>query len=443
MIGQAGQMVTQIVDNAMLGQYDTTALAAAAFSQNVFNVFFIFGLGFSIGITPLVGRANAAENTQGMAHLLKASLTTNLGLTCLLFGGLLLLYPYLHLFGQPKAVVLRAQEYYPWLISSLFPIMLFFTAKHFLDGAEYTKPMMFITIVGNLLNVLLNHMLIYGNWGAPELGLEGAAIATFTTRVVQGLGLIGFIFVAARYTHLKAHFLSGWLPLKTWKRLASISVGIGFQLLVEVAAFSFGAILVGTLGDVPLASHQIAIGLASLTFLIASGISTASTIRISNLLGAGTTIRDIIRHNRASVSMVVAFMSITGITFMVFGRSLAELHSGESDVIELATTLLFITGIFQLFDGLQVQLGGILRGFEDIKVPMLYATLSYLIIGFGLGAFFTKVLDWGAAGMWIGFCLGLALMSTLLVFRIRTVLRRYIKANQLNHTADPDTAQLA
>jgi MATE family multidrug resistance protein len=425
MIGQAGQMITQIVDNAMLGQYNTTSLAASAFSQNIFNVFFVFGLGFTIGITPMVGRAHANNDTEKMGKLLKSSTLINMLLSLILYGFLFGISFHLAYFNQPATVVENTKEYYPWLSASLLPIMLYFTAKHFLDGAEDTKPMMYITIIGNLVNLLLNYLLIYGNWGFTELGLEGAGIATFIARVFQGLGLFGYIFLVQKYKPVCVHVFKGWLLRKDMIKLIKLSTGIGLQLLVEVSAFAIGAILVGTLGEIELAAHQIAIGLASFTFLVASGISTAATIRSSNLIGAQAKVDKIRITIRASLFMVALFMGTTGISFMLFGEFLSSLHSDSVQVVSLGTKLLFIGGIFQLVDGLQVCLSGLLRGFEDVKIPTLYGAFSYLIASLGLGSLFVFQTDLGAQGMWYGFCIGLASMAILLFFRLRTITRRY------------------
>jgi MATE family multidrug resistance protein len=419
---QAGQMVVQLVDNAMVGRVGTTELAAASFANSIFVMIMVFGLGVFMGITPLIGHAFGAKNELRVASILKNSLF----LSILLIIGLLLitwavswLMPFM---GQSVGVLQMALPYYNTLTLSLLPFLLFMVLKQIGEGLGNTWLAMIATIVSNILNVGLNYLLIFGKLGFPELGLLGAGYATLISRLIMPVILfIGFMATTKvrHYFNLMPAARILWSEIRA---IMDIGLPIAIQLLIEVSLFAFGAVMMGWMGDVPLAAHQVAMGLASFTFMIANGVAMATTIRVSFQLG----LKDYGSMEKVSLSsihLVLFYMLLCGVGFLFTRFQLPRLFSTDVLVITQAASLLLVAAVFQLFDGLQVVCLGILRGFADVKVPMFIAAFSYLGIGLPISYFFAFVLHAGPEGIWYGYLAGLGIAGVLLARRIRKKIR--------------------
>jgi MATE family multidrug resistance protein len=427
-LGQAGHMMASIADSMMVGKISSTQLAACSFANAIFIFIFILAIGISIGITPLVGKAHGAKEEKRIHHLFRHGLVVNLFIGIVTNIVMLLVIPLFDYLGQPPEVITYAKPYYMFIAFSIIPYMVFMSFKSFTDGLEITKPGMIVSFAGNGLNVVLNYFLIFGTFGFPKMELNGAGLATLISRIAMP-----FLFFAIwmyrpelkKYLNsLKYRVLSKVII----KDILRIGFPIGIQYVLEVGAFVGGTLIIGNLGAKQLAAHHIAINLASLTFLMASGLSSAATIRVSNLIGK----KDFINMRRASYSsfvLVMIFMFITASLFFLFGREFALFYVKDEFVINLAVQLLFIAGFFQLVDGAQVNALGNLRGMEDVKFPTYITIFSYWVITLPLCYILAKPFGMGAVGVWWGFCIGLTIAAFILFIRFEIVSRRFLKTN--------------
>lgn len=417
---QAGQVLVHLVDNIMVGHVGTTELAAASFANSLFFIVMVFGMGVSFGLTPKVGQMMNEARVKEISALFKASFSLNslvaIALLIVLWG----VSFFMDQMGQPEQVVKLAVPYFRTLALSLVPFLIFFTFKQFAEGIGNTRYAMYVTLASNILNIILNYILIYGKFGLPAFGLLGAGIATFISRLILP---VTFLILFVKRPLFQPYFNEvGKVKLKLGqlKSLFSIGAPIGFQLVMEVIAFDFGAIMMGWIGEIELAAHQVALGLASFTFMIANGIAMATTIRVSRLNGLANRI-EIQRTNKASIILVTIFMSFCALGFILFRNSIPWLFTSDRHVIDMAAQLLILAAVFQLFDGLQVVSLGILRGLADVKIPMLMAGLAYLVVGVPLSYLLAFSLNIGGIGIWCGFVASLITASLLFYYRIRTV----------------------
>jgi multidrug resistance protein, MATE family len=419
---QAGQMSVQLIDNAMVGRFGTAELAAASFANSIYVVIMLFGLGVFLGLTPLVGHARGANDDGQVAAIMKSGFALSgvlIPAITLISWSMTWIMPYM---GQTDDVVRLAIPYYRTLVVALVPFLLFTLLKQIGEGLGNTVVAMIATIAANLLNVLLNYILIFGKLGFPALGLLGAGYATLISRIAMPLVLYAGFRRLKSIWHYFALMRERRVALYRIFRIFSVGLPIATQLVLEVSAFALSAIMMGWMGDVPLASHQVAMGLASFTFMIANGVAMATTIRISFQLGT----RDFESMERISFSaiqLVVTYMGLCGLIFMVFRRQLPYIFTADLRVMDQAASLLMIAALFELFDGLQVVCLGILRGFADVKAPMFIAGFSYMVIGLSVSYLCAFTLGMGPEGIWYGFLAGLAAAGTLLALRIRRKIR--------------------
>ena len=421
-LSQIGQVTVSLADNMMVGHVGTTELAAASFANSVFMIGMVFGMGVTMGLTPLVGKAFGQNQLQKAIVWLKngisAHLAAAIGLTMLMFC-IYFLLPHM---GQPNNVLILARPYYLLLCCSYLPFMFFFTLKQFFEGIGNTKIAMQITLIANVINIAVNYVFIFGKFGFPEMGLMGAGIGTLTSRICMPLLFIYFIVRINRY---KRYFVLARYQ-KVFKKdisdLLRIGVPIGFQLIVEVAAFGIGAVMMGWLGETPLAAHQVALGLATFTYMISLGVSQANTIRVSHQMGE----KDYVSLRRAvfaSTHLVLLFMSISALIFILGRNLLPFMFTTDKDVIKVAAGLLVIAAVFQLFDGLQVVMQSSLRGMADVTKPMFIAFIAYLLIGIPTSYVFTFVLNAGPQGIWYGYLVGLGTAGILFYIRFMRLLK--------------------
>ena len=317
---------------------------------------------------------------------------------------------------QPKQVSILAISYLKILSLSVIPFLLFQIFRQFIEGLSYVRPPMIIAIAANIFNAFFNWVLIFGNLGFQPMGLDGAGVATTTTRSLMAIGLIIYVMKAEHlksYTTIK-NFFSYDKKLVT--KLLKIGLPSGFQYFLEVAAFSFAAIMIGWMGATQLAAHQIGINLASATYMIILGISSAGMIRVAQAAGK----KDIEETRAAGFTaliVAIAIMIFFGVMFILLKNILPHFYIEDKEVIELASSLLMIAAIFQIFDGMQATAIGILRGLKDVNIPMILSFLGYWILGIGSGFVFGFVLDLKAFGIWIG--LALALMGVGITLTLR------------------------
>lgn len=419
---QAGQTMVQLIDNAMVGRVGTTELAAASFANSIYIIIMLFGLGVFMGVTPLVGHARGAEDATRVASIMKNGFALSgillVGITAI---SLALVWAMPHM-GQPVEVVELAIPYYRILVFSTIPFLLFSLLKQVGEGLGNTILAMIATIAANLVNIGLNYVLIYGKLGFPQLGLMGAGYATLIARIIMPFILYaGFM----RIQNTREYFKLMRTVQVTWaevKYIFSVGLPIAGQLVMEVSAFALSSVMMGWMGAVALASHQVALGLASFTFMIANGVAMATTIRVSYQLGTRN-FESMERVSYSAVHLVVAYMGLCGLAFLILRHQLPYIFTNDPLVIAQAASLLMVAALFQLFDGLQVVCLGILRGFADVKAPMFIAGFSYLAIGLPTSYLCAFTFGLGAEGIWYGFLAGLISAGILLAFRIRKKIR--------------------
>jgi len=412
--GQVGQMLLGVADTVMVGQLGTMPLAACSFANSILIVVAVTGYGVLTAVSVRASHAHGAGAAGSIARVLHA------GLGLSVFGGLAAafclhaIYPVFNHFGQAPGVVNEARGYTLIVGWSLLPAFLTSSLRNYLDAQSRPWPGFWIMFGGVLLNVLLNWALIYGNLGAPAMGLTGAGVATLLSRIVTVVGLIWYVWGGpARPVEPLRVTPLWWIEQGALLRLG---VPAGLALLSEVGAFTVAAILIGRLGAVPLAAHQIAITCASMTFMFPLGIAMASTIRIAQASGAGR--RGLLRPIAAGSWMLgLAVMAIFAVILVVWNHRVAAAFVRETEVIATASSLLVIAGIFQLVDGVQVVGSGLLRGLRDNAGPMVITVAAYWIVALPLGAWLAFRQHQGAVGMWIGLALGLGIAAVLLVRR--------------------------
>jgi multidrug resistance protein, MATE family len=419
---QAGQMSIQLIDNAMVGRFGTAELAASSFANNVYLVMMLLGLGVFMGITPLVSHARGARNDQQLAATMKSGFVLSLLLIpaiTLVSWSLIWIIPRM---GQTEEVVRLAIPYYRTLVIANIPFILFILLKQTGEGLGNTFVAMAATIAANILKVVLNYALIFGNLGFPRLGLLGAGYATIIARIALALLLYaGFLYLKP----IRHYFVLMGSAKTAWNEIAKImkiGIPISVQLALEVSVFSFSAIMMGWMGNVPLASHEIAIGLASFTFMIANGVAMATTIRVSYQLGIGDH-KSLEREAYSAVHLVLFYMGCCALGYLLLRHELPGLFTRDPSVISTAASLLAVAALFQLFDGLQTVSLGILRGFADVRVPLCISVFSYLIVGLSVSYLCAFPLNMGPKGIWYGFLAGLSFAGCLLAFRIRRKIR--------------------
>jgi MATE family multidrug resistance protein len=419
-LSQLGHILVSVADSVMAGQLGTLPLAAASLGNSLFNVLLMFGLGISFSITPLIAGADGKNNRTRIGLLLLNGLVLNLLTGGFLIGLYYVAAPLVPLLGQPENVVELALPYIQILFFSLLPLMVFQAFKQFAEGLSLTRQAMYISVFANLLNVGLNYMLIFGKLGAPALGLNGAAWATLIARILMGAMMVTYVFSARRFDYYRHFFRFRHLSLPYMRRIFLFGLPISLQMIFEMGAFGFSAIMIGWLGAKELAAHQIAINISAVTYMMASGIAAAATIRVGNHLGRKDP-RGVRLSGYSSFLMVMAFMATTGLLMVLGNRFIPHLYVDDREVIRMASGLLVIAALFQLSDGVQVVGLGALRGLEDVKAPSLISLLAYWLLALPVGYFLGFVAGFGVNGVWFGLLLGLSMAAVLLFLRFRKV----------------------
>jgi MATE family multidrug resistance protein len=381
----------------------------------------------SYAITPLVSSADGSGNKGTIADLLRhGTIINGLGgflLFLLIFiGGEILWY-----MNQPEEVVEIAIPYLNIITLSLIPLMFFQTYRQFAEGLSLTHRAMVIVIISNLINIALNYILIFGKMGAPALGLSGAGWATLIARLIMAFWMGWYIYSGKPFAEFRAGFkLRLSLSKKIFRNLLRIGIPSGLQFIFEVGAFGFAAIMVGWFGAEELAAHQIAINLASITYMTASGLSAAATIRVGNQRGMGN-IHNLRRAAFSIYGMVIIFMGICALLFIIGRNFLPALYIDNIIVQHQAASLIIIAGLFQLSDGLQVVCLGALRGLEDVKIPTILTFVAYWVLALPIGYFLGFKAGMGPEGIWYGLLTGLTVVALALLWRFNKLTNAELK----------------
>lgn len=421
-IGQLGHMMLGVIDTIMVGRVGVVPLAASSLANGLAILILILGIGMSVALTPLVAIAKGSEKHSECGIILRQGLLVNIVFSFILVISIYFLADLIKYLDQPAEVVNYAVSYLKIIAISIIPFMLFQTYKQFSEGLSLTKPPMVILVSSIFINTFMNWVLIYGNLGFPRMELDGAGYATLLTRIFMAIAIYIYIRNAKSFQEFDPSLRYKGVNFPVIKKIINLGVPGGFQMFFEVGGFSFSAIMVGWIGVNELAAHQIALNLASMTFMVGLGISIAATIRIGNYLGK----RDLvgIKHaGYAALIIIATIMGSFGFLFFVFRDFLPTLYINDVDVIKIAASLIIIASFFQVVDGLQVVGIGILRGLTDLKAPMIISFIAYWVIGLPVAYLLGFTFGFGVQGVWISFIVGLSLAAIFFFLRFRKFLK--------------------
>lgn len=426
-VSQLGHTMVNMADSIIVGHFaGTVQLAAVSLVNSIFMLILVLGLGISYGLTPLIAKMNGAKNYDECGKLLSSSLIINV-----ITGTLL--YIFIHFgtlsiidhIGQSADVVAYAKPYLGYLGFSIIPLMIFQTFKQFAEGLGFTKQAMFISIWGNVLNIVLGIIFVKGMFGIAPMGVKGVGLSTLIDRSVMAVVMSYYVMKSPHFRKYLRQFRLFFIDLSRFKKIVKIGAPVALQYSFEISAFSGAAILIGTIGSVPQAAHQVAINLAAVTYMMAAGVASAATIKTGNNLGRSA-FDDLRKSAIASYHVVIAFMSLTALLFVFANNLLPYIYTEDTAVIGIAAQLLIIAGFFQLFDGTQVVGLGVLRGIGDVNIPTLITFVAYWVIGIPLGYLLGIKLNMGVNGIWYGLTFGLLTASVLLFLRFQNKTRALI-----------------
>lgn len=414
-IGQLGHIMVSVADTMMVGRVGVIPLAAATFAGTIFHVLTLFGIGVSYAVTPLVAATASGQQRRLMVYL-QNGLVLNAVLSVILFGIGLVVSEFLMHFGQEVPVAEQAKDYLIIMSGSLIPLMIFQTYRQFAEGLSDTFRPMVVSVIANILNVCLNYLLIYGNFGFPELGLNGAGYATLMARVVMAALMIWA--VRNKITGFRFAF-----HVRQIVHMLKIGVPSGMQYVFEVGAFATASIMVGWISAEALAAHQIALNIAAITYMAATGMAAAATIRIGNQMGLKD-LRNLKIAGYSSFALVTMFMVCMAIVFILFRHQLTALYVKDEYVQTIAAGLLVIAAGFQVSDGLQAVGLGVLRGLTDVKVPTLVTFVAYWLVAIPGAYILGFTFDLGISGVWYALLGGLTLAAIAHIWRFKSLSSR-------------------
>jgi MATE family multidrug resistance protein len=416
---QVAQFAIGLTDAIMLGWYDIQAFAAQVLGGSFFFVFFLFGSGFAFGLSPIVASAVGQDDQTQIRRSTRMSLWLVAIFAALAIPVMLMSEPILLLLGQEAVLASHAGIYLDIVSWSVLPALVVMVIRSYLSALEQAGVILYVTLASVALNALVNYGLIFGNWGLPEMGLRGAAVASLAVHCFTLLFLLLYA-VRRNPQHLLLHRF--WRP--DWEAFWSVfHVGwpIGITMLAEVGLFTGASIMVGWVGVIELGAHGIAMQLATLAFMFHLGLSQAVTVRAGNAHGRGDWLG---MRRGAVVALAVSFAGAMAacLIFVLFPEPLLMIFVSRDEpnltaLIAQGTSLLYLAAAFQLADAMQVMGVGLLRGLKDTRIPMLFAAFSYWGIGIPIGYVMGFVLDWGVEGVWIGLVLGLVAAALLMMGR--------------------------
>lgn len=433
MLTQLGQVSVQLFDNIIVGNLlGANALAAVSLGNALFFSVFVFGLGISFAIPPLVSEAHSRNKHDRINSVFRHGFVLNLAVGLLLMIFLLAFRPLLYHLDQPKEILPDTEIFLTIMAFSILPFMTFQTLREVSEGLGYTIGVTKATIIANVINIALNYVFIKGMFGFPPMGVKGSAIATLIARIFM-MAFLYFVMVNHQTTkrYVKDFSLKiGLFTKRMFTKMLKLGLPTALQMFFEVTAFAGAAFICGMISAKDIASHQIALSMASFTFNLCIGFSVASTVMIGRKLGQ----RDFVELRKVGVNNIkiaFIFMFLCGTFFILARNILPTFFTKKEDVevIQLASKLLIIAALFQLSDGIQVTALGILRGIQDVKIPSYLTFFAYWIITIPLGFYLCVTMKMGAFGMWIALGLGLTISAVLLVYRFLKLSGKRIKAN--------------
>lgn len=422
-VTQVGHIITGMVDNIFLGRLGPAEQAAGILSNNLYILLLVFTIGVSYATTPLVTAANESSDLMKKASLFKNSLFLNGMVAIVCFVILFLGSGLLKHMQQPAEVVELAIPFFDVLIFSMIPVSLFFTCKQYCEGLSNTRMALLISITGNLINIILNYCLIYGKGGLPELGYMGSAWASFCSRVFMGLSFLYLVFKSSFTKEIAPVYKQVKLNWPELRELWRIGFNSAMQFTFEVAAFVIAGLMAGSFGKEQIDAHGIALSIAAFTYMFGSGIGSASTIRCGTFK-AQDNWREIKMASSVSIKLVLMIMGSLGIILAITNKVLPLGFTQIPAIITLASQLLIIAALFQLFDGMQVTIIGILRGLNDVRMPTLITLTGYWLLALPLAYFLAFTLNMETVGIWIGLLASLVFVALALYWRLKYLIRK-------------------
>jgi len=415
--GQLSQMLTFLADTIMIGRLGTVPLASATFANTLLHVPFLFGMGMVVAVSIRVSQARGANDPAGARAAFRHGLYISLAMGVLTLLGAWMLLPTLKWFRQEPEVVAAVPTYFLLVAASMIPAFGSLTVKNHADAMNHAWPPFWIMLGGVLLNIFLNWILIYGEWGAPRMELAGAGWATLISRV---LTIAALLYWSAHFPPIKDWVPNHWFRVPDWeavRHLIKVGLPASMQFLAEMSAFTFATLMIGTLGAAALASHQVAIACVATIFMIPLGLSMALTVRMGEAMGAKRydSMQPIVVGGWI---MATIFSFFSALLFLLFNESIASWFVQEREALKLAAMLMMVAAAFQLFDGLQIVSAGALRGLDDVTVPAWIAFMAYWVISLPIGAFLALRQGLGVAGVWWGITVGLAITAVALGIRL-------------------------
>ena len=427
-LGELAQMALHLLDTAMIGAISHVQLAAASLVFNVLGIPFVLGIGMTMAIAQSVSMAQGQNDNQRVSHYLYNGFWMcglfAVAMAGLLFWGRGIL---LHL-GQDEEVVRLAMPFLQVMSISLVPMLLFMSLKQFTDGLQYTRTAMLLSFLSLPINVFVNWLLIYGNWGCPRMEMMGAAYGTLIAR--------SFIFVALGVVVLRHKTFGKYIAVRRsqWKLKAStltellkIGVPSGLQIGMEAGAFVVSGIIIGTIGVVEQAAHQIALSCAAFTFMASMGLAQAGSIRVSNAFGTNN-FKKITVIGKSTLWTAMAYGVFCAVVFVVFRNQLPLLFNHKPEVVAMTANLFVLAAVFQISDATQAIGSGLLRGIKDVRMPTVFIFIAYWVLGIPSGYYFAFHAGMGAAGIWLGLIVGLSFSSFFLTTRFMKIVKQYKQA---------------
>lgn len=422
-VGQLGIIVLSLADTLMVGRYGTNELAAASFVNNMFNLVIMFATGFSYGLTPIVGRLFGRNELSAIGGCLKNGLFANLLMAILLTLGMGVLYLNLHRLGQPEELLPLMRPYYLTLLVSIVFVMLFNAFKQFADGITDTRIAMWMLLGGNLLNIVGNWLLIYGKCGFPEMGLLGAGVATLVSRIVMVASFALYFFCSSRYRVYREGFMLVNVNRASFKEVNTLGLPIALQITLETASFSLTTVMVGWLGTLALAAHQVMLTVGQFGFMLYYGMAAAITVRVSNFHG----VHDLMNLRRAvatGLRIILAMAVCVTILMFVFRWNIGMWFTNSQDVALMVASLVIPFCVYQFGDGLQCAFSNALRGISEVKQMVLISFVAYVLISLPAAYVLAFVCDMGLIGIWWSFPLGLTSAGILFRQNFRSKMRK-------------------
>lgn len=415
-IGQLGIIMMGVVDSIMLGRLGPVPLAASSLGNSLIFIILIIGIGSSIVVSPLIAILVGAKRYSECGVYFRQSLLINVVLSLIMLAIILIGVNFISYLNQPQEIISQTIIYMTIVGFSAIPLMIYQTYKQFIEGLSVMKPAMVISITANIVNAFVNWVLIFGKLGFPALGIAGAAWATFASRIFMALVIMFYVMRSNKYKQFDVTFHFRSLNFPVIKKILRLGLPGGFQNFFEVGAFSIAVVMIGWIGTDELAAHQIAINLASISFMGVLGISQAASIRVGNAMG-GQNIANVRKAGFTGIGLGLSVMFFTGLTFLLLNKYLPTLYISDKNVITIASKLLIIAALFQLSDGTQAVGIGILRGLTDVKGPTIITFIAYWIISLPVGYLFGFTFHLGVEGVWIGLLIGLTVSAILLTLR--------------------------